>query len=163
MCQGSTKQQKRTASNNGPCKELDNKAISVALDLPADGLDHLTTYPCGDMALKFRPGSRAAAKTKLDTSGLYQGGLGSHTDLQCFTILFQDRIGGLQLLNKGGKLVGAPPVEDALFASIGDSLSRLTNDKWESTVHHVEVDQTEADWISMPLFFSMLSICESGL
>jgi isopenicillin N synthase-like dioxygenase len=32
-------------------------------------------------------------------------GLGSHTDLQCFTLLWQDMVGGLQVLNAGGEYV----------------------------------------------------------
>ncbi|KUJ17242.1 2OG-Fe(II) oxygenase superfamily protein [Mollisia scopiformis] len=129
------------------------KAIAVALEMPADGMDDLITYPSGDMALNFYPGIEHPTKTNMETSGLYQGGLGSHTDLQCFTILFQDHIGGLQVLNKDGQWIEAPPIADTLIVNIGDFLSRLTNDKWESTVHRVEVNRTNADRISMPLFF----------
>ncbi len=32
-------------------------------------------------------------------------GLGSHTDLQLFTLLWQDHIGGLQVLNKDGQWI----------------------------------------------------------
>ncbi|KAF8849300.1 2OG-Fe(II) oxygenase superfamily protein [Acephala macrosclerotiorum] len=130
------------------------KAVAIALDMPADGMDDLITYPCGDMALNFYPAAQTQNKTKADTSGVYQGGLGSHTDLQCFTILFQDHIGGLQVLNKEGQWIEAPPLEDTLVVNIGDFLSRLTNDKLESTVHRVEVNKTNEDRISMPLFFS---------
>lgn len=32
-------------------------------------------------------------------------GLGSHTDLQLFTLLWQDHVGGLQVLNKDGQWI----------------------------------------------------------
>lgn len=51
------------------------KLIAVALDMPADRLDHLITYSCGDMTLNFYPGTGTPHKTKPETSGLYQDGL----------------------------------------------------------------------------------------
>ena len=132
------------------------KVIALALGIPANGFDHLITYPCADMALNFYPGVDSRQDVKQKDPGVKEGGLGSHTDLQCFTILYQDHIGGLLVLNPDGQWIEAPHVEDTLIVNIGDFLSRLTNDRWESTVHKVEVNQTSEDRISMPLFFGML-------
>jgi isopenicillin N synthase-like dioxygenase len=138
------------------------KAIAIALGFESDGFDHLITYPCGDMALNFYPGIQPPAagdmqQDQLSTPGVRQGGLGSHTDLQCFTVLYQDNIGGLLALNHEGQWIEAPPVAGTLVVNIGDFLSRLTNDKWESTIHRVEVNKTSEDRISMPLFFGKYS------
>lgn len=64
-------------------------------------------------------------------------GLGSHTDLQCFTLLWQDMIGGLQVLTREGQWIKATPIKDTFVVNIGDYLMRLTNDRMKSTVHRV--------------------------
>ena len=129
------------------------KIIAIALGNSPDEFEHLITYPCGDMALNFYPGVANPEPKPYHSEDSKQGGLGSHTDLQCFTILYQDHIGGLLILNRSGEWVKAPPIKDTLVVNIGDFLSRLTNDRWESTVHRVEVNRTSEDRISMPLFF----------
>lgn len=85
-------------------------------------------------------------------SGADDVGLGSHTDLQCFTLLWQDYVGGLQVLTKDGEWVKAPPIPGTLVVNIGDFLMRLTNDRFKSTVHRV-YNRTTADRYSMPFFF----------
>ena len=64
-------------------------------------------------------------------------GIGSHTDLQCFTLLWQDMNGGLQVLNPEGEWIKASPLEGTFVVNIGDYLMRLTNDRLKSTVHRV--------------------------
>jgi hypothetical protein len=49
------------------------RAVAVALNLPADGMDDLITYPCGDMALYFYPGVQHTTKTKLRPPGCTKG------------------------------------------------------------------------------------------
>ena len=64
-------------------------------------------------------------------------GIGSHTDLQCFTLLWQDMLGGLQVLTKEGQWIKASPIQDTFVVNIGDYLMRLSNDQFKSTVHRV--------------------------
>ena len=64
-------------------------------------------------------------------------GIGSHTDLQCFTLLWQDMNGGLQVLNQEGQWIKANPIPGTFVVNIGDFLMRLTNDRMKSTVHRV--------------------------
>jgi len=79
-------------------------------------------------------------------------GLGSHTDLQCFTLLWQDEVGGLQILTPEGQWIMAQPIPGTLVVNIGDYLMMLTNDKFKSTVHRV-FNCSTSDRISMPFFF----------
>ena len=79
-------------------------------------------------------------------------GLGSHTDLQCFTLLWQDSVGGLQVLTKSGQWVNAPPIPGTFVVNIGDFFMRLTNDRFKSTVHRV-YNKTTSGRYSMPFFF----------
>lgn len=108
------------------------KIFALALDLPEDYFDHLTTYPGSDGVLNFYPGMtpEQAASSK-------DVGIGSHTDLQCFTLLWQDSNGGLQVLNNENCWIKASPIEDTFVVNLGDYLSRLTNDRMKSTVHRV--------------------------
>lgn len=79
-------------------------------------------------------------------------GLGSHTDLQCFTFLWQDTIGGLQALKQDGQWIKVPPIPDTFIVNIGDFLMRLSNDRLRSTVHRV-FNHAPVDRYSMPFFF----------
>ena len=64
--------------------------------------------------------------TAADTSS--QVSIGSHTDFQLFTILWQDHCGGLQVLNKQGQWLNAKPVDGTFVVNIADYLQRITND-----------------------------------
>lgn len=90
--------------------------------------------------------------TEADMAKPVEVGLGSHTDLQCFTLLWQDMTGGLQVLNNEGQWIKATPVKDTFVVNIGDFLQRLSNDKFKSTVHRV-FNRAPVDRISMPFFF----------
>ncbi|KIV91974.1 hypothetical protein PV10_06459 [Exophiala mesophila] len=123
------------------------RIFALCLDLPEDYFDSVTTYPGSDGVFNYYPAmSEEEAKASRDI------GLGSHTDLQCFTLLWQDMIGGLQVLNNGGQWIKASPIEGTFVVNIGDYLMRLTNDRMKSTVHRV-YNRSTVDRYSMPFFF----------
>ncbi|RDW74819.1 hypothetical protein BP6252_05961 [Coleophoma cylindrospora] len=130
------------------------KVFALALDLKEDYFDALTTYPGADLAFNYyNPVGPEVGGVSGDEVMSHEVGLGSHTDLQCFTILWQDMIGGLLILNRTGEWIKATPIEGTFVVNIGDFLMRMTNDKWLSTVHRVEVNRSAEPRISMPLFF----------
>jgi len=144
------------------------KIFALALDLEESYFDHLTTYPGADLAFNYYPPvSSDVGKVKENEAMAHDVGLGSHTDLQCFTLLWQDMIGGLLVLNRGGEWIKATPIKGTIVVNIGDFLMRMTNDKWQSTVHRVEVNKTLEPRVSMPLFFGwssmLLPICLSRI
>ncbi|KAK1360769.1 hypothetical protein POM88_045243 [Heracleum sosnowskyi] len=53
-------------------------------------------------------------------------GLVPHTDSDFLTVLYQDQLGGLQLL-KNGEWINVNPNEDALIISVGDLFEVLPN------------------------------------
>ncbi|CAK7206913.1 hypothetical protein SEUCBS139899_009720 [Sporothrix eucalyptigena] len=132
------------------CLTLSRRLIrifSLVLDLPEDYFDNVVTYPGADAVLNFYPG--------LPPSEIEEGaeiGIGSHTDLQCFTLLWQDMIGGLQVLDVDGRWIKAVPIPGTIVVNTADFLTRLSNGKFKSTVHRV-FNQSEQDRISMPFFF----------
>jgi isopenicillin N synthase-like dioxygenase len=44
-------------------------------------------------------------------------------DYECFTVLSQGRVSGLQVLNQQGQWMLAPPIPGTLVVNIGDCLS----------------------------------------
>lgn len=123
------------------------RIFALCLDLPEDYFDSVTTYPGADGVFNFYP-----AMTPEQASSSQDIGIGSHTDLQCFTLLWQDQNGGLQVLNNEGQWIKASPVAGTFVVNIADFLQRLSNDRFKSTVHRV-YNRSTVDRLSMPFFF----------
>ena len=61
---------------------------------------------------------------------------GEHTDYGALTILFQDSMGGLEVFNRQGRYVSAPPIPDTVVVNLGDLMQRWTADVLVSTVRY---------------------------
>ena len=81
---------------------------------------------------------------------------GAHTDYGTLTILRQDAVGGLEVLDRDGHWVGVAPVPGAFVINVGDLMARWTNDRWRSTLHRVvdpaDPSAANARRQSMPYF-----------
>lgn len=64
-------------------------------------------------------------------------GMGEHTDYGIVTVLWADRVAGLQVLGEDGTWNDVLPEPGALLVNLGDVTARLTNDQWRSTLHRV--------------------------
>lgn len=65
-------------------------------------------------------------------------GMGEHTDFGIVTILWADRVRGLQVLGSDGSWNDVAPAEGALLINLGDITAHLTNERWMSTLHRVK-------------------------
>ena len=90
--------------------------------------------------------------TQSERMGEDQFGVGPHTDFGVLTVLSQDHIGGLQVLDLNGDWVHAPPIEDTLVVNVGDLLSRWTNGIFRSTPHRV-VNRSGKERLSLVLAY----------
>jgi isopenicillin N synthase-like dioxygenase len=63
--------------------------------------------------------------------------MGAHTDYGIVTVLYADRVDGLQIVGPDGRWHAVMPAEDALLINLGDLLAEWTNDRWRSTLHRV--------------------------
>lgn len=130
--------------------ELARKLASIfalALNLPENYFDNVTTHPGADAVFLHYPGTPDSNEGKdIDV------GIGSHTDIQCFTLLWQDMLGGLQVLSTTGEWLNAHPIQGTMVVNIADFLQRLSNNRFKSTVHRVYNRQSISRY-SMPFFF----------
>ncbi|PYH64311.1 isopenicillin N synthase family dioxygenase [Aspergillus vadensis CBS 113365] len=124
------------------------RIFALALDLPEDYFDSVVTHPGADGLYIHYPGTPEAdlKEDRIDV------GIGSHTDIQCFTLLWQDMSGGLQVLSSSDEWLDAQPIPGTLVVNIGDFLQRLSNNRFRSTVHRVYNRQSTSRY-SMPFFF----------
>ncbi|MBV9824156.1 MAG: 2OG-Fe(II) oxygenase [Alphaproteobacteria bacterium] len=119
------------------------RAFAISLDMPVDFFRGLYRKPLVRARLIHYPpqaaddGPQSAAE---------------HTDYGTITILWQDHVGGLQVRNRAGAWVDAPPIEDSFVINIGDMLQRWSNDRFVSTPHRV-VNASGRERYSIPVFY----------
>jgi len=78
-------------------------------------------------------------------------GVVGHSDSGAFTILWQDDVGGLEILNKTGEWVVVPPIRGAYVINLGNIMQIWTNGRFSSTPHRV-INRYGRDRYSIPLF-----------
>ena len=75
-----------------------------------------------------------APDTELEPDQL---GMGAHTDYGIVTVLWADRVPGLEIHGADGRWHPVLPASGALLVNLGDALARWTNEEWISTLHRV--------------------------
>jgi isopenicillin N synthase-like dioxygenase len=119
--------------------------FALALDMPETYFDSMCSFPMTAIRTLHYPPQ--------DTREGQDVGIGAHTDYCWFTLVCQNSVPALQVLNENGIWIPAPPVPHSFVVNIGDFLMQATNNKWQSTVHRV-VNLNGERRYSMPFFFS---------
>ena len=120
------------------------RGFALSLGLNERCFDDLFEKPMTSLLLNhFPPQENPTADNDI--------GLVPHADAGGFTILWQDDNGGLEIQNKNGEWVGAPPVDDTFVINIGNVMQMWTNGKFSSTPHRV-INRGNRDRYSIPLF-----------
>lgn len=119
------------------------RAIALSLAMPEDGLDRHFDDPTTFLRLLHYP-------TQPKEEGLF--GSAPHTDYGFITLLAQDDVGGLEVKNRAGDWVPAPPIPDSFVVNVGDILARWSNDRFVSTPHRV-INRSGRERYSQPFFF----------
>jgi isopenicillin N synthase-like dioxygenase len=121
------------------------RAIAVSLDLPETFFVDRYRKPLSRGSIIYYP-------PQPPDLGAKQFGVSAHTDYGCLTILSQDSNGGLQVRNRAGEWIAAPPIPGTFVINIGDLLARWTNDVFTSTPHRVVNTSGRARY-SIAVFF----------
>ncbi|KAL5554480.1 hypothetical protein UlMin_041881 [Ulmus minor] len=88
-------------------------------------------------------------------------GLVPHTDSGFLTILCQDQVGGLQLMNNF-KWVSVKPNQEALIVNIGDLFQAWSNDIYKSVEHRVianKMDRYSIAYFLCPSYDALIGSC----
>jgi isopenicillin N synthase-like dioxygenase len=121
------------------------RLFAIALDLPPDHFVPLFAKPLARGSLLYYPPQPPAM-------GPDQFGVSAHTDYGALTFVCQGEVGGLQVRNRAGEWVEAPPLSGSFVVNIGDLMARWTNDLFASTPHRV-VNKSGRERYSIAYFF----------
>jgi len=119
------------------------EGFALYLDLPEDFFTRHFTKPVADMVINHYLGSAG--------SHVSDQASGPHTDHGIVTILWQDSLGGLEVMGKDGNWISATPLRGSFVINIGELMKRWTNGRFKATVHRV-VHLRDMPRYSMPLF-----------
>ncbi|WP_170381953.1 isopenicillin N synthase family dioxygenase [Ruegeria atlantica] len=135
--------------------------IALSLNLPEHHFQSLMQNPISIQRLLHYPSQKGVVDEKII-------GIGAHTDYGNLTILAQDDVGGLQVMNREGDWVEGSPIPGTFVINIGDLIQRLTNDVYLANMHRV-INTSGRERYSIPFFidadydavFEPLSSCIS--
>ncbi|GAB5471646.1 MAG: 2-oxoglutarate and iron-dependent oxygenase domain-containing protein [Rhodospirillales bacterium] len=120
------------------------QAFASALDLEETAFDSLIEAPLGTLSLNRYPIQEGHI-------GHEVLGISEHSDYGLLTLLAQDEVPGLQVMNAKGEWIGAPPLPGALVVNLGQQMERLTNGLFKATAHRV-VNASGRERLSLPFF-----------
>jgi isopenicillin N synthase-like dioxygenase len=127
------------------CGERLLRALAVALDKPEDFFLASFRKPLARGSIIYYPPQAPSEKDE-------QFGVSPHSDYGFLTLLWQDDNGGLQVRQKEGGWIEAPPIPGTFVINIGDLLARWTNDLFASTPHRV-INRSGRERYSIALFY----------
>ena len=104
-----------------------------ALDLPPGYFGQFTDHSLD--VLRMNNYALPPGDIELDADLI---GMGEHTDYGIVTVLWADRVAGLQVLADDGSWNDVMPEPGALLINLGDLTARWTNENWKSTLHRVK-------------------------
>ncbi|KAI9731235.1 MAG: hypothetical protein M1834_005428 [Cirrosporium novae-zelandiae] len=123
------------------------RIFALAFDLDETSFDEYFKFPITGMrALHYPPVPPESDKNTV--------GLGAHADFSWLTLVLQDDVPALEVLNKDGIWVDANPQPNTFVCNVGQYLERQTNGKFVATVHRVR-NKTGQRRYSLPFFLTM--------
>lgn len=128
------------------------RAISMSLALPPSGLDAFFEAPHVQAKLVHYPGT--GAKGEVDPVVPGELGCGAHSDSGFLTLLLQDEVGGLEVLNGEGRWIRARPEPRSLVCNLGEVLEVFSGGTYRSTVHRVQRPASGVSRLSAPYFWN---------
>lgn len=131
------------------------QAIECARSLMKGFAMSLDLDPGAFLRTSSRPISRGSAlyyPPQPPDMGMEQFGVGPHSDYGCVALVWQDSVGGLEVLDRKCDWITAHPIPGTFVVNVGDLLARWTNDRFTSTAHRV-VNRSGKNRHSLGLFY----------
>ncbi|KAJ0115024.1 hypothetical protein J7T55_001432 [Diaporthe amygdali] len=122
------------------------RIFALAFDLDENEFDKYFKFPITGMRALYYPPTPAS-------EGAPNIGLGAHADFSWLTLVLQDSVPALEVLNKDGIWVDAPPKPGTFVCNVGQYLERQSNGKFQATVHRVR-NRTGRERYSLPFFLT---------
>lgn len=122
------------------------RIIALAFDLNENAFDDKFKFPITGMRPLYYP------PTPVDED-CNSVGLGAHSDFSWLTLVLQDNVTALEVLNQDGLWVDAPPQPGTFVCNVGQYLERQTNGVFPATVHRVR-NKTGLARFSLPFFLT---------
>ncbi|PGH03882.1 hypothetical protein AJ79_07240 [Helicocarpus griseus UAMH5409] len=124
------------------------RVIALTLDLEESYFDEFTSGAVATMRFLHYPPQPKDSDEKLSR------GIGAHTDFGSVTLLLQDEVDGLQVLDAAtGQWLDVKPTPGAYVVNLGNMFMRWSNDKYKSNIHRV-INKSGQERYSIPFFFS---------
>jgi isopenicillin N synthase-like dioxygenase len=118
--------------------------FELGLDMPEGTLKQYFRKDMNSLRILHYPPQRP------EDDGAHLGAR-AHTDTNAFTILAQDRNGGLEIRNRDNEWVAVPPIEDTFVVNVGEVLKVWTDGILSSTLHRV-INRSGHERYSIPFF-----------
>lgn len=124
------------------------KALALSMDLDENYFEKFMTGAVATMRYLHYPSQAPDADEKLSR------GIGAHTDFGAITLLLQDTVDGLQVLDSATQTwIDVEPTPNALVINLGNLMQRWTNERYRSNVHRV-INKSGLERYSIPFFVS---------
>lgn len=107
-------------------------ACALGLGLDAEFFEPFTGHSTDTLRLNWYRRDEGAPEPLAN-----QQRMGAHTDYGILTVLYADRVAGLEVLAPDGSWQSLIPEPGAYLINIGDLMAQWTNDRWTSTLHRV--------------------------
>lgn len=133
---------------------------AVALGLPSTFFDKGYADPVFNFRMTHYP--------RADVLEDNEFSLAPHSDTSFMTLLPQNELPGLSIRLPNGRWIDAPPLPGSFLVNGGDTMRRMTNDRFLATLHQV-VNRSGAERYAIPFFMdcsydymmSCLPTCQS--
>ncbi len=121
------------------------EGVSLAMEMERGALQKQYQKPLTQLRLLHYPAQEGEIVDMI--------GARAHRDIGVLTILLQDEVGGLEVLNNSGEWVVAPPIPGTLIINLGDMMRRITNDRYLAAEHRV-INRYGKERYSVPFFIN---------
>jgi len=119
------------------------EGVALAMDMRRDALFKDYRKPLTQMRLLHYPAQEGEIVDMI--------GARAHRDFGALTILLQDQVGGLEVLNNAKEWVVAPPLPGTLVINLGLMMRLITNDHYLAAEHRV-INRYGKERYSVPFF-----------